>query len=84
METKKNPLKKIQRASDEIIGRHANKALDSTVKRTAITTGLQFADVVEVIDGLKSGMQVVQAGHQKVFEGAKVMPIKTDDAAAKQ
>ena len=57
---------------------------DSTVKRTAITTGLQFADIVEVIDGLKSGMQVVQAGHQKVFEGAKVMPIKTDDAAAKQ
>jgi len=34
LETKKNPLKKIQKASDEIIGRHANKALDSTVKRT--------------------------------------------------
>jgi len=31
---KEKPSEEIQRASDENIGRHANKALDSTVKRT--------------------------------------------------
>lgn len=48
---------------------------DSTVKRTAVKTGLQLADVVEVIDGLQQGMKVIQAGHQKLYEGAKVMPV---------
>lgn len=50
---------------------------DSTVKQVPIKTGLQLADVVEVVDGLKQGMMVIQAGHQKVFEGAKVMPVNT-------
>ncbi|QQS37021.1 MAG: efflux RND transporter periplasmic adaptor subunit [Ignavibacteriales bacterium] len=48
---------------------------DSTVKRVAVTTGLQMPDVVEVLQGLENGMQVIKAGHQKLFEGAKVMPV---------
>lgn len=55
---------------------------DSTVKLTAITTGLQFADVVEVLQGLQPGMNVIQAGHQKVFEGAKVMPVNANDTTS--
>ena len=57
---------------------------DSTVKLTAITTGLQLADIVEVLQGLQPGMNVIQAGHQKVFEGAKVMPVNANTDAAKQ
>jgi len=52
---------------------------DSTVKRVAIRTGLQLTDVVEVVSGLEQGMQVIKAGHQKLFEGAKVMPVNTNN-----
>ena len=55
---------------------------DSTVKLTAITTGLQFSDIVEVLQGLQPGMNVIQAGHQKVFEGAKVMPVNADNTTS--
>lgn len=48
---------------------------DSTVSRTAIVLGSRMADAVEVVQGLKPGMKVVRAGHQKLFEGARVMPI---------
>ena len=48
---------------------------DSTVARIPLTLGTRFADVVEVLDGLKTGMTVVSAGHQKLFEGGKVMPM---------
>ncbi len=57
---------------------------DSTVKQVAITTGLQLPDVVEVMSGLEGGMQVIKAGHQKLFEGAKVMPVNTQQAAPQQ
>jgi membrane fusion protein (multidrug efflux system) len=57
---------------------------DSTVKRVAIKTGLQLADVVEVVNGLQQGMQVIQAGHQKLFEGAKVMPVNSQGAPSMQ
>jgi membrane fusion protein, multidrug efflux system len=50
---------------------------DSTVNQVPITIGLELADVVEVVDGLKPGMIVIQAGHQKLFPGAKVIPINT-------
>ena len=50
---------------------------DSTVTRTALTLGLRLPGTVEVLSGLKPGMQVVRAGHQKLFEGAKVMPISS-------
>jgi membrane fusion protein (multidrug efflux system) len=48
---------------------------DSTVSRIALKLGTRLATVVEVVDGLKPGMIVVKAGHQKLFEGARVMPI---------
>lgn len=48
---------------------------DSTVTRVPLVLGTRFADIVEVVEGLQPGMQVVRAGHQKLFEGAKVMPV---------
>ena len=57
---------------------------DSTVGLIPVTLGSQTADVVEVVNGLKEGMQVVQAGHQKLFEGAKVMPIMSQTMQMKQ
>jgi len=48
---------------------------DSTVARTAVGLGTRTAEAVEVLDGLKAGMKVVTAGHQKLFPGAKIIPI---------
>jgi membrane fusion protein (multidrug efflux system) len=50
---------------------------DSTVAPSPVTLGLQLSDVVEVVSGLEKGMQIVTAGHQKLFPGAKVMPVNT-------
>ncbi len=48
---------------------------DSTVAAVPVTLGLQMQDVVEVVQGLEEGKQVVKAGHQKLYPGAKVMPV---------
>jgi membrane fusion protein (multidrug efflux system) len=48
---------------------------DSTAARVAVTLGTRLPDVVEILQGLEAGMHVVQAGHQKLFEGAKVRPV---------
>ena len=48
---------------------------DSTAARVAVTLGTRLADVVEVVQGLEPGTRVVRAGHQKLFDGARVMPI---------
>jgi len=48
---------------------------DSTVTRVPLTLGTRMPDVVEVLNGLQPGMTVVRAGHQKLFEGGKVMPL---------
>src|SRR5512140_2500704 len=48
---------------------------DSTVARVPLTLGTRMADVVEVVEGLQPGMTVVRAGHQKLFDGGKVMPL---------
>jgi membrane fusion protein (multidrug efflux system) len=48
---------------------------DSTVAATPVTLGLQTADISEVVNGLKDGMVVIKAGQQKLFSGAKVMPV---------
>lgn len=53
---------------------------DSTVHRVPLTLGLRLPDVVEVLEGLDVGARVVRAGHQKLFEGAKVMPIESQPA----
>ena len=51
---------------------------DSTVAAVPVTLGLQTPEVVEIVNGLKNGMKVVRAGHQKLFNGAKVMPISSN------
>jgi membrane fusion protein (multidrug efflux system) len=48
---------------------------DSTVARVPLTLGSRYPDVVEVLQGLEPGMTVVRAGHQKLFDGGKVLPI---------
>ncbi len=45
---------------------------DSTVSRVAVGLGTRLTDIVEVTSGLDAGDRVVRAGHQKLFEGAKV------------
>jgi membrane fusion protein (multidrug efflux system) len=50
---------------------------DSTATRVPITLGTRLTDVVEVVQGLEPGSEVVKAGHQKLYEGAKVMPMAT-------
>ena len=55
---------------------------DTTVARVAVVLGMRLADVVEVTQGLEPGTLVVRAGHQKLFEGAKVMPIAAQGIAA--
>jgi hypothetical protein len=37
---------------------------------------------VEVVSGLAAGDRVVKAGHQKIFPGAKVMPVPEGGMAA--
>ena len=54
---------------------------DSTVTRTAIVLGTRDSMRVEVVRGLQPGQQVVRAGHQKLYEGAKVMPLPAAGAA---
>jgi multidrug efflux pump subunit AcrA (membrane-fusion protein) len=48
---------------------------DSTVSRVPLKLGTRLAAIVEVLDGLEPGMTVVRAGHQKLFDGSKVMPM---------
>lgn len=48
---------------------------DSTVTRQPVTLGIRLSNAVEVLEGLQAGTRVVSAGHQKLFEGAKVIPI---------
>jgi len=52
-----------------------------TVKRQPVVLGTRQADLVEVREGLSVGQRIVRTGHQKLFDGAKVMPI--DDAATR-
>ncbi len=55
---------------------------DSTAARVPVTLGTRLADVVEVVHGLAVGQVVVRAGHQKLFDGARVMPVGVQAAAA--
>jgi membrane fusion protein (multidrug efflux system) len=48
---------------------------DSTVTRVPLTLGLRMPGSVEVLGQLEPGAAVVRTGHQKLFEGAKVMPL---------
>lgn len=48
---------------------------DSTVVPRPIVCGTRLKASVEVLSGLAPGTQVVKAGHQKLFPGAKVFPV---------
>jgi membrane fusion protein (multidrug efflux system) len=53
---------------------------DSTVQRTPVGLGTRLDDVVEIVDGLHLGDDVIRAGHQKLFPGAKVNPVNSQGA----
>ena len=55
---------------------------DSTVARTPVTLGLRLPATVEVLSGLESGQLVVRAGHQKLYPGARIMPVSSQPPAA--
>lgn len=55
---------------------------DSVVHKAAVRLGTREADRVEVESGVNAGDLVVRAGHQKLFEGAKVMPVNSAEGAA--
>jgi membrane fusion protein (multidrug efflux system) len=57
---------------------------DSTVAPAPVTLGLQLSDVVEVVSGLEEGTQIVTAGHQKLFPGAKVIPVNNQMSSPQQ
>jgi len=48
---------------------------DSVATRTPVSLGTRLPDAVEITEGLGGGEQIVRAGHQKLYEGAKVMPV---------
>ncbi len=52
---------------------------DSVVTRAPVTLGTRLAGIVEVTEGVSDGQQVVRAGHQKLYEGAKVAPVVAGD-----
>ena len=53
---------------------------DSMVTKQTVTLGTRLPAVVEVLEGLTENQVIVRAGHQKLFEGAKVMPIPSGSA----
>ncbi|HKK72013.1 MAG TPA: efflux RND transporter periplasmic adaptor subunit [Candidatus Krumholzibacteria bacterium] len=55
---------------------------DDTVSMTPIELGTRSAARVEVVSGLDAGQAVVRAGHQKLFPGARVMPVGGGDEEA--
>ncbi|HEY3169535.1 MAG TPA: efflux RND transporter periplasmic adaptor subunit, partial [Thermoanaerobaculia bacterium] len=50
---------------------------DSTVARRAVKLGARQPGRVEIREGLAGGEKVVRAGHQKLFDGAKVNPVES-------
>ena len=50
---------------------------DSSVTKAAVSLGTRDSARVEIVHGLESGQMVVRAGHQKLFDGAKVMPVNS-------
>ena len=49
---------------------------DSSVVRRPVQLGARQPGRVEVREGLQGGERVVRAGHQKLYEGAKVSPVE--------
>jgi len=55
---------------------------DSTVMQVPVGLGTRTAGTVEIVQGLTPGARVVSSGHQKLYPGAKVMPMMTGVPAA--
>ena len=53
---------------------------DSMVTKQAVALGTRLPATVEVLEGLTENQMIVRAGHQKLFEGAKAMPIPSGAA----
>ncbi|MCI0531532.1 MAG: efflux RND transporter periplasmic adaptor subunit [candidate division Zixibacteria bacterium] len=54
---------------------------DSTVVPTPVVCGTRLNNAVEVLEGVSAGAQVVKAGHQKLYPGAKVFPVPDEKPA---
>lgn len=54
---------------------------DSSVTRVPVELGVRQSRMVEILKGLEPGMIVVRAGHQKLREGSKVVPIAHESAS---
>jgi len=54
---------------------------DSTIAPAPLTLGARQAGTVEVSGGLAAGDLIVRTGHQKLFPGAKVLPLPAAGAA---
>jgi membrane fusion protein (multidrug efflux system) len=54
---------------------------DSSVTLAPVSLGTRGAEMVEITSGVQAGQIVVRSGHQKLFPGARVMPIGAGDGA---
>jgi multidrug efflux pump subunit AcrA (membrane-fusion protein) len=54
---------------------------DGSVTRTNVVLGTRLPAAVEILSGLAAGDVVVRTGQQKLFPGAKVMPMDGAPAA---
>ena len=48
---------------------------DSTVTRTEVELGTRDSSQVEIVRGISPGARIIRTGHQKLYEGARVMPV---------
>ena len=48
---------------------------DSTVTLTPVELGTRDSMQVEIVRGITAGVRVIRTGHQKLYPGARVMPI---------
>jgi membrane fusion protein (multidrug efflux system) len=55
---------------------------DSTVARVQLSLGSRTPTSVEILNEIEPGTMVVKAGHQKLFPGARVMPMPSQEPPA--
>ena len=55
---------------------------DSTVSKVALQLGSRSRESVEVVGGIDASHMVVKAGQQKIYDGAKVVPVSSLDSVA--
>lgn len=56
---------------------------DSVVAKTPVALGSRLTGAVEVVSGLEADARVVAAGHQKLYPGAKVLPVPAGEGEAR-